>query len=66
MQTLKIRRIPPPERCRGLREETDSTPSAPGKDDIDFMEEKAIGQAVFIFLVWPSKNPYLASLYAAC
>ena len=56
----------PPEPCRGLREETDSTPPAPGKDEIDFMGEKAIGQAIFYFLVWPSKNPDFSSLYEAC
>ena len=64
---LKICRMPPPEPCRGLREETDSTRPAPGKVEKDLTGEKAIGQAiVFIFLVRPSKNPYLSSLYAIC
>ena len=58
--------MPPPEPCRGLREETDSTPPAPGKDEIDFTGEKVIGQAMFIFLIQPSKNPDLFSLYGAC
>ena len=45
----------------------DSTPPVPGKDEIDFMGEKAIGQVVvFIFLIQPSKNPDLSSFYEAC
>ena len=31
---IKIRRIPPPEPCRGLKEETDLPPPAPGKEEI--------------------------------
>ena len=58
---LKIRCMPPPEPCRGLREKTDATPPAPGKDESDFTGEKSIRQAaVFIFLVRPSKNPDLS------
>ena len=65
---LKIRCMPPPEPCRGLREKTDATPPAPGKDESDFTGEKANGQAVllFNFLVRPSKNPYLSSWHEAC
>ena len=64
---LKICRMPPPEPMRGLREKTDTTPPAPGKDELDFTGEKAFGQAVlFIFLVRPSKNPYLSSWYESC
>ena len=54
---LKIRRMPPPEPCKGLREKTDATPPAPGKDESDFTGE-SIGQAVllFNFLVRSFKN----------
>ena len=63
---LKIRRMPPPEPCKGLREKTDATPPAPGKDESDFTGGKAIGQAIVIFLVRPSKNPYLSSWHESC
>ena len=70
---LKIRRMPPPEPCRGLREETDLppeievTPPTRGRERKDFTGEMAFGQAVlFIFLVRPSKNPYLSRRHEAC
>ena len=47
---LKICRMPPPEPCKGLKEKTDATPPAPGKDELDFMGEKAIGQAYLFSL----------------
>ena len=60
---LKICRMPPPEPCKGLREKTDATPPAAGKDWVDFTGEKAIRRAVLLinFLVRPSKNPYHSS-----
>ena len=73
---LKIRRMPPPEPCKGLREKTDATPPAAvrtfpvaGKDLLDFTVEKAIGRAVlflFNFPVRPSKNPYHSNGTAVC
>ena len=65
---LKICHMPPPEPCKGLREKTDATPPAPGKEESDFTGEKAIGQAVLLvnFLVRPCKNPYFSSWHEVC
>ena len=44
--TLKIRRVPPPEPYRGLKEETDLSPSALEKNEIGFMVD---GRSVSTF-----------------
>ena len=64
---LKIRLIPPPEPCRGLREKTETTPPVAGKTPpvggntvlevgiklLDLTGGKAIGRAVLLLFNFP-------------
>ena len=55
-QTLKIYRVPTPEPCRGLKEETDLPSPAPGKEEIASSARDAVEPGLVESLILISNN----------